>query len=155
MTLIHRVQTVLGALALAMISAGGALAADDQPYRTVDGLNVYLGVLPSAMKQQQTKSGMPRHAAPPGKQSYHVTVAVFDAASGERRQDIDVRARVAGRGLGGSEKVLLPMTIADTLTYGNFFIMPPNDTYRIQVEIRRPGRTEPVRAEFVYEHGFR
>ncbi len=152
MTRIHCAQKILGAMALAMMSVGGVLAADDQPYRTVDGLNVYLGVMPSAMMQRQLKAAMQHHAAAPGKHAYHVTVAVFDATSGERRQDINVRARVAALGLSGPEKALQPMTIADTVTYGNFFIMPPNDTYRIQVEIRRPDRTDPVRAEFDYEH---
>mgnify|MGYP001576211106 CR=1 FL=1 len=153
-------RTILFAMGVAALSWAfpGPSVAQPEGSRTVEGLNVYLGVLPAAMVQRQLKSdtGMPAHSgAPPGKHVYHVTVAVFDATSGERRQDLNVRARVSGVGLSGPEKDLLPMTIADTVTYGNYFILPPNDTYKVQVEIRRPGQAEPVRADFVYEHRVR
>ena len=144
----------MGVAALSWAFAGTSAAQPEGP-RTVGGLSIFLGVIPAAMVQRQLKSGtgMPAHSgAPPGEHVYHVTVAVFDAASGERRQDLKVRARVSGRGLSGPEKDLLPMTIAETVTYGNYFILPPNDTYRVQVEIRRPGQAEPVRTDFVYEH---
>lgn len=44
------------------------------------------------------------------------------------------------------------MRIADTVTYGGYFDLPGDDRYTIRVEIRRPGRPRPVRAEFVYDH---
>lgn len=152
--------TLLFALCAAALSWAypGSSAAQPEGSRTVGGLSVYLGVLPAAMVQRQPMSGpgMPKHGgAPPGAHVYHVTVAVFDAENGQRLENLDVRARVSGVGLSGPEKVLLPMTIADTVTYGNYFILPPNDTYRIQVEIRRPGQAEPVRTDFVYEHRVR
>ena len=148
---------VMGMTVLSWAFAGPSVAQSDGS-RTVEGLNVYLGVLPAAMGRQQLKkdTGKALHGGPPpGEHVYHMTVAVFDAASGERRQDLNGRARVSGVGLSGPEKVLLPMAIAETVTYGNYFILPPNDTYKVQVEIRRPGRAEPVRADFVYEHRVR
>jgi len=147
----------MGVAALSWAFAGPSVA-EPEGSRTVEGLNVYLGVLPAAMVRQQLKTGAGttlHGGPPPGEHVYHVTVAVFDAASGERRQDLNVRARVLSLGLSGPEKVMLPMTIAETVTYGNYFILPPNDTYRVQVEIRRPGQAEPVRADFVYEHRVR
>ena len=125
---------------------------------TVEGLNVYVGVLPAAMTRSQLKTdaGPPMHGgAPRGAHVYHVTVAVFDAASGERRENLDVRARVSGVGLSGPEKVLEPMILANTVTYGNYFILPGNDTYRIHVEIRQPGKPKPVTTDFTYEHRLR
>jgi hypothetical protein len=153
-------RTVWLALSVATLCSAFAApsAAQSEPFRTVEGLSVYLGVIPAAMMQHQLKTGtgMALHGGPPpGEHAYHVTVAVFDAASGERVQDVGVRARVSGLGLSGPEKKLDPMTIADTVTYGNYFIMPPNDTYRVQVEIRRLGQAEPVRTEFVYDHRLR
>jgi len=153
-------RTILFAVCVAALSwaFAGPSVAQPEGSRTVEGLNVYLGVLPAAMVRQQLKTGTGKalHGGPPpGEHVYHVTVAVFDAENGERLKDINVRARVSGLGLSGPEKVLLPMTIAETVTYGNYFILPPNDTYRVQVDIRRPGRAEPVRADFVYEHRVR
>ncbi len=149
----------IGVTALSWTFAGPSVA-ESEGSRTVEGLSVYLGVLPAAMVRQQLKTGegtgtILHGGPPPGAHVYHVTVAVFDAASGERRQDLNVRARISGRGLSGPEKALLPMTIAETVTYGNYFVLPPNETYKVQVEIRRPGRAEPARADFVYEHRVR
>jgi hypothetical protein len=79
-------------------------------------------------------------------------VSVLDASSGEKRQDLSVRARVSGRGLSDPEKDLQPLTLDKKVGYGNYFVMPPNDTYKVQVEIRRPGQAEPVRVEFVHDH---
>ena len=153
-------RAVAAALIVAGIAWGHPVpsAAQSEPFRTVEGLNVYLGVLPAAMTRSQlkTNSGPPLHGgAPRGEHVYHLTVAVFDAASGERRTDLDVRARVSGLGLSGPEKVLQPMTLADTVTYGNYFRLPGNDTYRIHVEIRQPGKAKPVTTDFTYEHRIR
>lgn len=148
-----------GAAALIAVGIAGShptpATAQSEHYRTVEGLRVYLGVLPAAMThgQLKTAAGPPLHGgAPRGEHVYHVTVAVFDAASGQRRSDLDVRARVSGVGLSGPEKALQPMTLADTVTFGNYFILPGNDTYRIRVEIRQPGKAEPATTDFTYEH---
>ncbi len=153
-------RTILFALGVAALSwiFPGPSAAEAEGSRAVGGVNIYLGVLPAAMVRQQLKADAkkaPHGGPPPGAHAYHVTIAVFDAASGARRQDLNVRARVSGRGVSGPEKVLLPMAIAETVTYGNYFILPPNDTYKVQIEIRRAGQAEPVRADFVYEHRVR
>ena len=160
--LAHRpfARIILFAMGVAALSWAfpGPSVAESEGSRTVEGLNVYLGVLPAAMVRQQLKADTgkaPHGGPPPGAHVYHVTVAVFDAASGERRQDLNVRARVLSLGLSGPEKVMLPMTIAETVTYGNYFVLPPNDTYKVQVEIRQPGQAEPVRTDFVYEHRVR
>ena len=153
-------RTVVAALIAAGIAWGHPMpsAAESEHFRTVEGLNVYLGMLPAAMTRSQlkTETGPPLHGGTPrGEHVYHVTIAVFDAASGERQENLDVRARVSGIGLSGPEKALQPMALAGTVTYGNYFRLPGNDTYRIHVEIRQPGKVKPVMTDFSYEHRLR
>jgi hypothetical protein len=89
---------------------------------------------------------------PSGRHSYHIVVAVFDAATGARIEDAAVEARVAEPGLAGSARQLEPMLIADTITYGNYFELSGDAPYRIDLSIRRPGSASPIKVEFTYEH---
>lgn len=151
---LRKAPCVIAAFAIFLLTA--PLLADDQGRsKVIGGLAVYLGVLPAAMitghpagHSETTIHG----GLPSGPHVYHVMVAVFDEASGARIADAEVTARVAPLGLTGTEKVLEPMTIEDTVTYGNFFDMRYSDTYRIKVEIRRPAAQQPVLVEFQYEH---
>jgi hypothetical protein len=89
---------------------------------------------------------------PSGKSMYHVMVAVFDANTGLRVTDAQVRARVEDVGLTSEEKKLEPMQIAGALTYGNFFRMAGQGTFRITVQIRRPGATRAIEMQFEHRH---
>ena len=152
------------AFAFCVLLAGSAAgivavaAAEADQSRIVDGLAVYLGVLPSELIAGHLP-GHPEEAmhggVPAGRDSHHVLVAVFDAASGARLGDLDVEARISELGLAGTRKALEPMAIADTVTYGNYFKMPAGRQYRIAVDIHRPGASGPLRAEFSYEHRLR
>ncbi len=53
--------------------------------------------------------------------------------------------------MGGEQEKLEPMTIAGTVTYGNYFNMSANNTYHIKVQIRRPGMPD-VDATFTHQH---
>jgi hypothetical protein len=132
-----------------------ASAQESASSKRVDGLAVYLGVLPAELitghpggHAESTMHG----GLPSGRHVHHVMVAVFDEATGARITDAVVKARVSGLGLAGSERALEPMRIDDTLTYGEFFDFPGSDLYRIAVAIRRPGETRPVAVEFLYDH---
>jgi hypothetical protein len=128
--------------------ASAPVAAD---VRTTDGLVVYLGVIPGAMIQGHAED--PLHdAVPTGPHAYHVTVALFDAATGARVEDAQVDAEVTPLGLSPERRALEPMEIANTVTYGNFFTMRIRGPYRIHVSILRPGAERPATAEFTYEH---
>ena len=156
---IHRsglsVATFLMTLALTALPGS---AARSQDYKIVEGLAVYLGVLPAAMTRghRETHPESTMHGGTPsGRHVYHVMVAIFEDASGKRIGDAEVKAQVSGVGLIGSWKTLEPMQIAGTVTYGNYFALPGRDVYRIRVEMHRPGAPEPLRADFVYEHRLR
>lgn len=132
-----------------------AAALETAPYKVAGGLAVYLGVIPGELitgysgghAEAEMHGGVPS-----GRHVHHVMVAVFDSASGERITDAVVTAKVTGLGLVGIEETLEPMTIADTVTYGNYFDLPGKDLYRIRIEISRPGYVRSVRLEFEYDH---
>lgn len=131
-------------------------ASDNSRHQLVDGVNIYLGVFPAELIQgndkQHHESEM-HGGVPAGGHRYHVTVALFDAATGERITGVQVKASVSSLGLYGAEKKLEPMTISDAISYGNYFRMPGTGIYRIRVNIRRPGLAEATEAEFEYSHG--
>lgn len=138
---------------LAMIAP--AVAQDIVPYKLVGGLAVYLGVIPAELVTGHPKGHTEAEmhgGVPSGRHVHHVMVAVFDNASGQRVTDAVATARVAGLGLVGIEKTLEPMTIADAVTYGNYFDLPGRDLYRIRIEATRPENAGSVQVEFEYDH---
>lgn len=152
MRLLQRVTALL----LATLGLTVAASADEiETSKTVDGLTVYLGVLPAAMIQGHAEAheeSTMHDGVPRGAHAYHVMVAIFDAQSGERVDDARVEAELTPLGLAPVKRPLEVMEIADVVTYGNYFTMPGDDYYRIVVSISRPQGTRPVLVEFRYEH---
>jgi hypothetical protein len=119
------------------------------------GLTAYLGVVPAEIVRGHPPDHPEgtMHGGPPrGTHEYHVVVAIFDAVADVRVSDATVTAKVSGLGLSGPEKVLEPMAIANTITYGGFFELPGADLYTIRVTVKRPGSQTPVVLEFRYDH---
>ena len=90
--------------------------------------------------------------APAGPAQYYVTVALFDTPSGQRIDGAVVKARVSTTGGAGPEKTLEPITIADSRSYGNYFAMGGAGPYKVSVNIRRPGSSDAIQAQFEYTH---
>jgi hypothetical protein len=44
------------------------------------------------------------------------------------------------------------MTVAGTVTYGNYVDLPGNDRYDLRFDISVPGRPGPVSVDFAYRH---
>jgi hypothetical protein len=147
---------LLAALVWALPAPGAATAADAGNHKIAQGLSVYLGVLPAALVGRGDMEDHPEaemhDGAPGGGHDQHVMVAVFDAATGERVEDAIVEARVTPLGLAGVRRVLDPMVIADTITYGNYFTMRGDGPYRIAVSVMPAGAPRPVVLEFSYDH---
>ncbi|WP_262031339.1 hypothetical protein [Microvirga sp. Mcv34] len=142
---------VLG-VALAMPAAARAQVLE--PFQKVDGLAVYLGVMPGRIVRGHptghTETAM-HGGSPHDPDTYHLVVALFDATSGARVEDADVSASVSGLGHVGTQRLKLePMSIAATVTYGGFVQMPPRDRYTIRLEVRRRGAATPAKADFVF-----
>jgi uncharacterized protein involved in high-affinity Fe2+ transport len=81
-----------------------------------------------------------------------VTVALFDTTSGQRIEDAMVKARVSTAAGAGAEKTLQPITIANSRSYGNYFVMGGAGPYKVTVHIRRPGSSDAIQAQFEYTH---
>ena len=140
---------------IAALFLAGAFAADTPSHKVVDGVSIYLGVLPAEMilGHPESHAEVEMHGGiPTGEHHYHVTVALFDAASGKRITAAKVKAKVSQLALSGTEKELEPMHLAGTISYGNYFRMPDAGIYRIRVQVRQPG-VQPIEAEFEYQHG--
>ena len=125
------------------------------PVRTAGGLTVYLGVLPGALIRGHD-AGTPaamHGGARTTPATHHVTVAVFDAATGARITDAIVTAAVSERLGAPTTRRLERMTVAGALTYGNFFTLSSGDApVTIGIRIERGGRA-PVQLQFAYRHG--
>lgn len=123
--------------------------------KSAAGLKVDLGIVPAETIRSRPEeyAELRMHGGvPSGKSMYHVMVAVFDADTGVRITDAQVRARVEEVGLTSEDKKLEPMRIAGALTYGNFFRMAGQGTFRITVQIRRPGTTSATELQFEHKH---
>jgi len=130
-------------------------ADDNSRHQVAEGVDIYLGVIPAEMilghPKLHTEAEM-HGGVPVGEHRYHVTVALFDAATGKRITGAQVKASVSELGLSGIEKKLEPMLIADVISYGNYFRMSNTDVYRIRVQIRLPGVAQTIEAVFEYSH---
>ncbi|MHB9117175.1 MAG: hypothetical protein ACYC2R_02740 [Burkholderiales bacterium] len=154
----NHLKTLLRA-ALAGITAlllTGAFAADTATHKVVNGVAIYLGMMPAEMilgyPKSRTEAEM-HGGVPAGKHQYHVLVSLFDNATGKRITGAKVSARVYEINLAGTQKKLEPMLIAGTVSYGNYFDMPLTDNpYRIWVRIELPGAPGIIETEFEYQH---
>lgn len=93
--------------------------ADSSLSKVVDGVTIYLGIVPAEiMRGHPTEhpQGTMHGGVPREREQYHVMVALFDAKTGQRITDADVKASVAALGRTGSPVTLEPMNIADTIT---------------------------------------
>jgi len=123
--------------------------------QSVAGLTVEFGVVSAeALRGRPEEEAVRKmHGGVPSERSmYHVMVAIFDAKTGARVTDAKVRARVEEVGLTREEKALEPMQVASAVTYGNFFRMAGQGTFRITVQIRQPGTTRAVELQFEHKH---
>jgi len=136
---------------LFLISIGSAYAAESTYKQTVDGVAIYIGIVPAELVRghppEHPEGAM--HGGPRFNES-HLTVALFDAKSGKRIGNAVITARVSdSRGVNAQRK-LESMLIADSLTYGNYFPMTDAGPFRIELEIIVPGMKKPIRALFTW-----
>lgn len=130
-------------------SVSSAAAGDTELHQVVDGIAIYFGVLPAEMirghPKEHPESQM--HGGIPTDRRYHITIAIFDDKSSERIGNAEVTVKVVGSRGAAVHKALELMTVAGKVSYGNYFRMPGEGPYRIEVEIRRqkvPGKTRAV-----------
>ena len=143
-------------LLLTVLFATPLHAAESEQKKVVNGVAIYLGVLPAEMLLGPLidSAGHEMHGGvPAGGYRYHIVVAVFDTQTGARIGNAQVKARVSGSDRSGPRKKLEPMLFRGTVTYGEYFSMPTSGPYKIEVEIFQPGKSAPVSTVFVYRFG--
>ena len=122
---------------LFLLWAANMAVADDSPYhKTIDGMSVYLGVLPSSSLSIREHQKM--HGEEAGKSHrYHIVVALFDRSSKKRIRDAKVKATVASAGMQGETRILEPM-YTHNVSYGNYFTLYSATPYTVKIAIERP-----------------
>lgn len=141
-------RALLSAMLLTAISCS-VQASDSERHVSVSGTEVYIGVIPA-----EIIDGYPTlHGRKPGNHHrYHVLIALFDSASGERIAHAEVRARVSLLGTVNLEKELEPMHSPEMVSYGNFFKMAHPGQYRIEVRFKRSQQDkEYSQVRFLYQ----
>ena len=126
-----------GAAALKPYSAAPAA---DPNHKLIGGVDLYLGIAPAT-------SAPVARSRPSGAGYYYVNLSLRDA-SGAYIKDAQVEARAANAVSGGDSKKLEPMTLAESVSYGNFFRMQGSEPYIITVQVSRPGAASPIEAKF-------
>ncbi len=149
---------VLATSLLGLSSPARAQLVLDEESKTVDGLLIYIGLLPAEMLKEQTQALTQKQmhgGVPGGKREYHFVVAIFHSETGVRVTDAKVKAQFSPDGLAGQHKNLEPMEIAGATTYGEFFDLPTADRYVIKLEVKRGKTEKSVVIDFVettYHH---
>jgi cytochrome c5 len=131
-----------------------ATAVTGQDFAVVGDTTVYFGVVSANVIRSHPKEYPQKvyGVAPLGPAQYYLTVALFDTPSGQRIDGAVVKARVSTTVGAGSEKTLEPITIADSRSYGNYFVMGGAGPYKVTVHIRRPGSSDAIQAQFEHTH---
>jgi hypothetical protein len=153
----HRIRGWQLALLIALLSIAlpfvgmvhPSHAAEPSEAQTANGMTVYIGLIPAAIIKGHPEIMM-HGGKPSGVNEFHLTVAVFDAATGQRISDATVSATVGEVGLAGPTTTLEPMHIADTVTYGGFVVMRTMARYDLRIDVTRPMRS-PTTFHFAYD----
>ena len=151
-------RSSLGFLIAVIVTVSGCSNNADLPRnkQTVGGMTIELGVMPAErVTGHATAPGEPNAmhgGTPPNGSSNHIVVALFDAKTGARITDAQIRAGVGKRWYNHEpDRAMEAMEISGTKSYGNFFSMQDAGIWRIHLVIRRPGVARPVEADFGYE----
>jgi len=149
------VVLLAGGLILSALAVISAHAAGDCLYQSASGVEAYVGLVPAQITKghEPTQPEGPMHGGvPTNGYAYHLVAAVFSVASRERITNASVTARVSGQESTGPTKVLEPMSIAGTITYGAYVNLPGFDFYTIVLTIKRPGTAQPIMLNFTCDH---
>jgi cytochrome c5 len=137
--------------AVASKSAPAAAQAADPHARIAGGMEVRLGIVPAETLRLFPEGSAERRmngGVPSGAGYYHLNVSLLDAKTKAPVGDAKVEMRVQQIGMSGVTKTAEPVAINGVPSYGNYFRMRWNSTYRITVSIRTPRSASPVRVAF-------
>ena len=88
-----------------------------------------------------------------GGKTYHVLIAVYDAATRRRRADVESVTATLSDGHGQTPVIRLePMAASGEVGYGNYIDFGAEGPYQILVAVRLRGQDLPVDVEFRLAH---
>lgn len=132
---------------------GIARAEFNNPVQNTHGLTIYAGVIPAAVVKGHPKAhpeATMHGGAPSSPSSFHYVIAIFDEKTGARIEDADVTGTVSLPGHLESQSLKFDaMKVSDTITYGAFATYASMGSHELDLQIKRPGSTDPVRVKFV------
>ncbi|RLJ20461.1 hypothetical protein DJ030_07055 [bacterium endosymbiont of Escarpia laminata] len=136
------IRVCLLMLIVLLMTPWKVLAFDIDTHKTVGGMDVYIGVIPAEVIQGRglSKEARMHGGTQQGRNQYHLVVALFDAKNGVRISNAQITANIARLGLGGSTKILERMKVNDAVTFGNYFALHGNASYRIRLKLDVPGK---------------
>lgn len=127
-----------------------AQAADPRA-RIIGGMEVHLGIVPAETLRLFPEGSAERSmngGVPSGAGYYNLNVSLLDAKTKAPVGDAKVEMRVQQIGMSGVAKAAEPVVINGAPSYGNYFRMRWNSTYRITVSIRTPRSVSPLQVAF-------
>ncbi len=155
---IDRIKVLV--LVFALIAAARLLVSPAQAdtangYVVDHGIAVYYAMIPAEMIKGHSKEHVEstmHGGIPAGLHAHHLMVALFNATTFERIVDADVAAAIGEVGHPANRKQLQPFTVAGALTYGNYFDFRARTEYRIRIDVKALGFTNPARVDFDFKH---
>ncbi|OUL95696.1 hypothetical protein [Paraburkholderia hospita] len=156
-----RLQLISAIFTTFLLGPGAVAYADDLSRSvTAHGLTVHYGVIPSS-KLGESGSAAASNVTAPGPNQYHLTVAIFDAATGRRVSDATVLASVKGPQAHDThfhakpvEKRLDAVKVGSAVTYGNDFQMPWSGIYHLDLTVTQKDQPKPTKIRLNYDHRF-
>jgi cytochrome c5 len=127
----------------------GPTTVTDPNHQSVDGIEIYLGLMPAENIHALPKDSPERtmHGGiPKGSGYYHVNVSLFDEKSRAPINNAQVHMQFDWPGLDSIPVELEPMMLGGS--YGNYVKPQPGTSYRITLRIKRQGATRTVEAKF-------
>jgi len=150
-------RAMASSLLAALLALGATPARAEEFYRLAGRYAIFAVVesVDRALAQAPGREAARMHGGPDFRHiTHHVRVVLFDASSGERIGDARVSAKVSAAGLDPQQRRLDPMGLKGGASYGAYFTLRNETTYRIELAIAGRDDPRPASAVFEYAHRF-
>jgi cytochrome c5 len=132
------------------------VAKADPNHQIIDGMEIYFGVAsaeslrkehPGTDQESTMHSGIPR-----GDDYYHLNISLVDAVTKTPIKDAHIEIRIDDPTIPVQIKTLEPMAFNNTVSYGNYFVIPSQYPHMIDVLIRKTGTTHEIETKFEFHY---
>lgn len=129
-----------------------ALASDAALSKSIDGIEIHMGITHAGLPGQDMSAQQMVKAHGLRGKKHHITVALFDAKTGQRITDARVIAQIGEMGLSSNKKNLKQEKYGDAVSYGRDFYLSKEGPYWIDLKIHRNGVKQATTAHFDWKH---